>query len=216
MEYFTLYRVKAATNGFEDSRLLGTGGFAKVYLGVETTRDGEMRQFAVKVARSKVRSKKLQHEIELVARFRHPNLVRFIGHCHERENSTNREKKQILIYEYAANGSLHSRLADKEKREVLSLDARIRIAEGTARAIAFLHENNLIHCDVKPENILLNENMEALLADFGALELQLPKFSTVASRLYDKGTSGYVDPQYVLKGSLSPACDVYRLDIWWN
>lgn len=135
---FTLDRLKAATNGFGEHRLLGKGGFANAYLGVEEDSDGRSQRFAVKVATVKAKPEAFEREIERVKAYPHHNLVRLIGYCHGSEKS--KEKEQILVYQFAFHGSLHDKLFDKAKKRLLSLDARMRIAEGTARAAFSLHE----------------------------------------------------------------------------
>ncbi|KAJ9190121.1 hypothetical protein P3X46_001351 [Hevea brasiliensis] len=152
--------VEKATNCFDESWVIGIGGFGKVYKGV--LNDGT--KVAVKRAnpRSQQGLAEFRTEIKMLSHFRHCNLVSLIGYCYERN-------EMILIYEYMESGTLKDHLYGLG-RPSLSWKKRLEICIGAARGLHYLHtgcSKAIIHRDVKSENILLDENLIAKVADFG-------------------------------------------------
>ncbi|XP_040971191.1 probable LRR receptor-like serine/threonine-protein kinase At4g29180 isoform X2 [Gossypium hirsutum] len=201
---FTYAEVLNITNNFQD--VIGKGGFGTVFRG--NMKDGT--QVAVKMlsTSSKQGSKEFQAEAELLMRVHHRNLASFIGYCDEGSN-------MALIYEYMANGNLKDYLSYKSSNP-LSWEMRLRIAIHAAQGLEYLHHGckpPIIHRDVKTANILLSENMDAKIADFG-LSRAIPSddhsdviITTVM------GTPGYLDPEYYNSRKLNEKSDVFSFGI---
>ncbi|MED6160545.1 hypothetical protein PIB30_052370 [Stylosanthes scabra] len=153
--------IEAATNNFSHENMIGKGGFGEVYKGILP--DG--RQAAIKkLSTSSIQGvAEFKNEILLIAKLQHRNLVSFMGFCLE-------EEEKILLYEYVPNGSLDYFLFDTHQHQKLSWDQCYRIIGGTALGILYLHEYSrlkVIHRGLKPSNILLDENMNPKISDFG-------------------------------------------------
>eukprot|EP00262_Sarcandra_glabra_P015145 TRINITY_DN4602_c0_g1_i1.p1 TRINITY_DN4602_c0_g1~~TRINITY_DN4602_c0_g1_i1.p1 ORF type:complete len:268 (-),score=40.63 TRINITY_DN4602_c0_g1_i1:98-901(-) len=132
----------------------------------------------------------------------HVNLVRLHGFCSE-------GTKRLLVYNYMAEGSLNSHLFRKDLK-ILDWKTRYHIAIGTARGLAYLHEkcrNCIIHCDIKPENILLDDAFAPKVADFGLAKLVGREFSRVLTTL--RGTRGYLAPEWIAGVAITSKADVY-------
>ncbi|CAA7402912.1 unnamed protein product [Spirodela intermedia] len=192
---FSLGEMERATGKFDDSRIVGEGGFGRVYQGA--LEDGTMggREFLA--------------EIEMLSRLHHRNLVKLIGLCAE-------EHLRCLVYELIPNGSVESHLHGVD-REVAPLDwaSRIKIALGSARALAYLHEDSsppVIHRDFKSSNILLEHNFTPKVSDFGLARAALNEGKDhISTRVM--GTFGYVAPEYALTGHLLVKSDVYSYGV---
>ncbi|XVE91822.1 hypothetical protein REPUB_Repub01dG0044900 [Reevesia pubescens] len=213
---FTHAELKAATNGF--SNLIGKGGFGDVYKGELT----DHRVVAVKCLKNVTGGDaEFWAEVTIIARMHHLNLVRLWGFCAEKG-------QRILVYEFVPNGSLDKYLfpasrvpsLDKEDeidpaatdvpKPILDWNIRYRIALGMARAIAYLHEECLewvLHCDIKPENILLGDDFCPKISDFGLAKLRKKEDMVSMSRI--RGTRGYMAPEWVKMDPLTPKADVY-------
>ncbi|XP_027355274.1 receptor-like protein kinase THESEUS 1 [Abrus precatorius] len=197
---FTLQAIKQATNDFDQSLLIGEGGFGKVYQG--TLENGET--VAIKVANheSKQGLNEFHNEIELLSGLGHPNLVSLIGCC--TENS-----ELILVYKYMAKGSFSSHLYGTDFVP-LSWKQRLGICIGAAKGLCYLHfgaKHSIIHRDVKTANILLDENLVAKVADFGISKKGRLDKSHVTTNV--KGSFGYLDPDYFRTKCLTEKSDVY-------
>ncbi|KAK8992724.1 hypothetical protein V6N11_048794 [Hibiscus sabdariffa] len=182
---FTYSDVLKITNNFE--RILGRGGFGTVYYG----RFGDT-QVAVKMLSSPSVEgyKQFQTEVELLLMVHHRNLTALVGHC-------NQENNMGLIYEYMANGNLRDYLSGNTK-VALSWEGRLRIAMESGQGLEYLHNGckpPIVHRDVKTANILLNEKLQAKLADFG-LSRYFPSESGTHVSTVVAGTPGYLDPEY--------------------
>ncbi|XP_047082860.1 receptor-like serine/threonine-protein kinase ALE2 [Lolium rigidum] len=203
---FSLSQLEKATDGFDSRRVLGEGGFGRVYHG--TMDDGN--EIAVKLLTREDRSgdREFIAEVEMLSRLHHRNLVKLIGICTERA-------KRCLVYELIRNGSVESHLhgADKDKG-LLNWDARMKIALGSARGLAYLHEDSnphVIHRDFKASNILLEEDFTPKVTDFGLAREATNGIHPISTRVM--GTFGYVAPEYAMTGHLLVKSDVYSYGV---
>ncbi|XP_017630205.2 L-type lectin-domain containing receptor kinase IX.1-like [Gossypium arboreum] len=195
---FTHKMLAKATHNFSKENLLGTGGFGSVYKG--TLKDDPPTIVAVKKisATSKQGEKEYFAEICTIGRLRHKNIVQLQGWCHEGEH-------HLLVYEYMPNGSLDRYFGKK----FLDWDTRFKILTGLASALLYLHEdssNPVVHRDVKPNNVMLDEEFNAHLGDFGLARL-LQNDDSVTTML--AGTPGYLAPEVGFTGKSTPESDVY-------
>ncbi|KAK8939161.1 Receptor-like serine/threonine-protein kinase ALE2 [Platanthera zijinensis] len=204
---FTMAEMERATSMFDDSRVIGEGGFGRVYQG--TLEDGTM--VAVKVLKRVDRQGESEFlaEVEMLGRLHHRNLVKLIGICAE-------EHFCCIVYELIPNGSVESHLHDMDKNaSPLDWNSRVKIALGTARALAYLHEDSsprVIHRDLKSSNILLEHDFTARVSDFGLARSALGEGKEhISTRVM--GTFGYVDPEYAMTGHLLVETDVYSYGV---
>ncbi|KAG2401385.1 hypothetical protein LR48_Vigan02g233000 [Vigna angularis] len=198
--------IRDATNDFSDSNKLGEGGFGAVYRG--TLPNGQ--EIAVKrlSANSRQGDAEFKNEVLLVAKLQHRNLVRLLGFCLE-----GREK--LLVYEFVPNKSLDYFIFDETKRAQLDWDRRFKIIAGTARGILYLHQDSrlrIIHRDLKAGNILLDEEMNPKIADFGLARLFVVD-QTHEDTQRVVGTYGYMAPEYALHGQFSEKSDVFSFGV---
>ncbi|GLT72858.1 hypothetical protein SLA2020_447570 [Shorea laevis] len=190
------------TNNFE--KILGKGGFGTVYHG---NIDGT--QVAVKMlSPSSVQGfQQFQSEVKLLMMVHHRNLTTLVGYCYEGTTMG-------LIYEYMGNGDLEAHLSG-DKANILSWEDRLQIATDAAQGLEYLHQGckpPIIHRDVKPTNILLNENFNAKLADFGLSKIFPTNGGTHVSTVV-AGTPGYLDPEYYISNWLTEKSDVYSFGV---
>lgn len=191
--------LQTATDNF--SVKLGQGGFGSVYRGVLP--DGA--RLAVKKLEGIGQGKKeFRAEVGIIGSIHHIHLVRLKGFCAE---GTHR----LLAYEFMANGSLDKWIFKKNRADFsLDWDARFNIAVGTAKGLAYLHEDcdaKIVHCDIKPENVLLDDNFQAKVSDFGLAKLMNREQSHVFTTL--RGTRGYLAPEWITNYAISEKSDVY-------
>lgn len=206
---FTFEEIKASTKNFSRDSIIGKGGYGNVYSG--KLRDGS--EVALKRFKncSAGGDASFAHEVEVIASVRHVNLVALRGYC---TATTQMEGHQrIIVCELMKNGSLHDHLFGSEGTK-LSWPVRQNIAVGTARGLAYLHygaQPKILHRDIKASNILLDENFEAKVADFGLARFTPEGMTHVSTRV--AGTLGYVAPEYALYGQLTEKSDVYSFGV---
>ncbi|KAI7725556.1 hypothetical protein M8C21_019920, partial [Ambrosia artemisiifolia] len=194
--------LRKATKDFREENKLGEGGFGDVYKG--TVKDGNI----IAVKRLAIGSAKdnFESEVRVISNVHHRNLIRLLGCC-------SKGPELLLVLEYMANGSLEKYLYG-EKRGSLNWKQRFDIIFGTARGLAYLHEQyhvTIIHRDIKPSNILLDNEFQPKIADFGLARL-LPEDQTHISTRF-AGTLGYTAPEYAIHGQLSEKVDTYSFGI---
>ncbi|EFJ11100.1 hypothetical protein SELMODRAFT_126822, partial [Selaginella moellendorffii] len=198
---FSRKEIWKATRNFSSENYLGSGSAGLVHKGVLPS--GQL--VAIKHIDKEKKADTFFQEVESLSKVRHPNLVSLLGYCQSFEG-------YYLVYEFCANGNLWQWLFGD--RPPLTWEERLNIAVGSARGLFFLHTNvggAIIHRDVKPTNILLNDNMEAKLSDFGLSKFITMEESHVFTEV--KGTSGYLDPEYMSRGQLTLASDIYSFGI---
>ncbi|KAM7270115.1 hypothetical protein ACFE04_029329 [Oxalis oulophora] len=199
---YTYEELVKATNGFSGPNLLGKGGFGSVYKG--SLPDG--REVAVKQLKigGGQGEREFRAEVEIISRIHHRHLVSLVGYCIS-------ENHRLLVYEFVANNTLYFHLHGEP---VLDWATRVKIAAGAARGIAYLHEDchpRIIHRDIKSSNILLDQNFEARVSDFGLAKLAQDANTHVSTRVM--GTFGYMAPEYASSGKLSDKSDVYSFGV---
>ncbi|TVU49829.1 hypothetical protein EJB05_01167, partial [Eragrostis curvula] len=210
--------LKRITKNFSYVRLLGEGGFSKVYKGV--LENGSM--IAVKKLTSAIEKRHFENEAHHLMGLNHPNIVKLVGYCSETETIptmyhgkiVNAERSEnLLCLEYLPNGCLRSHLSDESTG--LDWDIRYKIIKGICNGLHYLHEEWLtpiIHMDLKPENILLDDNMVPKIADFGLSRL----FGTEKTRtvtISPKGTFGYMAQEYINRGIITKQLDIFSLGV---
>ncbi|XP_030959993.1 phytosulfokine receptor 1 [Quercus lobata] len=196
-----------STNNFDQANIIGCGGFGLVYRA--TLPDG--KKVAIKRLSGDCgqMDREFRAEVEALSRAQHPNLVHLQGYCMYKND-------RLLIYSYMENSSLDYWLHEKlDGPSSLDWDTRLQIAQGAARGLAYLHQScepHILHRDIKSSNILLNENFEAHLADFGLARLLLSPYDThVTTDLV--GTLGYIPPEYGQASVASYKGDVYSFGV---
>ncbi|KAK9989082.1 hypothetical protein SO802_029321 [Lithocarpus litseifolius] len=206
MPLFSFTSVSAATDNFSDANKLGEGGFGPVYKGILLKGD------LVAVKRLSRRSgqgwEELKNEAMLIAKLQHNNLVRLLGCCIERD-------EKILVYEYMPNKSLDFFIFDQEKRKILDWQTRIRVIEGVAQGLLYLHQYSrlrIIHRDLKASNILLDTEMNPKISDFGLARI-FEGNESQANTNRIVGTYGYMSPEYALEGLFSIKSDVFSFGV---
>ena len=207
---FSLAEIQYATRDFDDEMVIGQGGFGKVYgsyISVEKT----IHVVAIKRldCMSNQGATEFKAEIEMLSKLRHCHLVSLIGFCED-------NKEMILVYEYMPHGTLYDHLHKADTP--LSWVQRLKIAIGAARGLDYLHtgigtQHGIIHRDVKSSNILLDENWEAMISDFGLSKIGPTNQSVSYIDASIKGTFGYLDPEYFYTTKLTRKTDVFAFGV---
>ncbi|XP_062078148.1 putative receptor-like protein kinase At3g47110 [Humulus lupulus] len=213
--------IRRSTGNFSDDNLLGKGSFGSVYKGYVNLRDGLVIT-SVKVLDilRTGSSKSFVAECEALRNVRHRNLVRLVTSC----SSIDYKNKDFLalVYEYMCNGSLDDWIKGKRRKEngdLLSLIERLNVAIDVASGLDYMHhdcEVPVVHCDIKPSNILLDEDFTAKMGDFGlARLLMMENRETVQTSISStlKGSIGYIPPEYGLGQKPSTAGDAYSFGV---
>lgn len=194
--------IKKMTKGFQHK--LGEGGCGSVFKG--KLRSGQFVAIKMLVSDPKATGKEFINEVATIGRIHHVNVVRLIGFCAERS-------KRALVYDFMSNGSLEKYLFSEESDSLLSSETMYTISLGIARGIEYLHRGcdmQILHFDIKPHNILLDDDFIPKVSDFGLAKLYPVDASTV-SLTAARGTFGYIAPELLYKnlGSVSYKADVY-------
>ncbi|KAH9322382.1 hypothetical protein KI387_017021 [Taxus chinensis] len=203
---FSLTEMKIATRDFDIENKIGEGGFGTVYKGA--LQDGNLVAVKKLSSRSGQGKREFLNEVATISAVQHRNLVKLYGCCIE-------EEERLLVYEYMPNNSLGRALFGSD-RSKLSLDWPIRynICLEVARGLAYLHEESrirIIHRDIKPNNILLDEYLNPKIADFGLARLYDAEKTHISTRV--AGTIGYLAPEYALRGHLTEKADVFSFGV---
>ncbi|KAI5330964.1 hypothetical protein L3X38_021090 [Prunus dulcis] len=198
--------IRSTTDDFSDANKLGRGGFGAVYKG----RLSNGQPIAVKrlSKNSEQGDSEFKNEVMLLAQLQHRNLVRLLGFCLKTD-------ERLLIYEYVPNTSLDNFIFDPNNHEHLDWETRYKIIGGIARGILYLHEDSrvrIIHRDLKASNILLDEDMNPKIADFGMARLFVID-QTQGDTKTVRGTYGYMAPEYVIHGHFSVKTDVFSFGV---
>ncbi|XP_027096840.2 uncharacterized protein [Coffea arabica] len=202
-ERASCHELRQITNGFSESNLLGSGSFGSVYKGI---RENGM-VWAIKVFDLQLEGafKSFDRECEVLSCLRHRNLTRVISACSSLDF-------KALVLEYMPNGSLEKWL--HVNHHVLSIMQRLDIMIDVASGLEYLHygySTPIVHCDLKPSNILLDQDMVGHVCDFGIAKLLGDGESVVQTKTL--ATFGYIAPEYGLEGLVSTSCDVYSFGI---
>jgi hypothetical protein len=198
---FTYRDMQSVTKNFSEK--LGGGAFGSVFKGLLP--DATATVVAVKKLEGfRQGEKQFRAEVSTIGTIQHVNLIRLLGFCSE-------GTRRLLVYEHMPNGSLDRHLfVSSSGHGVLSWETRYQIALGIARGLDYLHEkcrDCIIHCDIKPENILLDDAFAAKVADFGLAKLMGRDFSRVLTTM--RGTVGYLAPEWISGAAVTAKADVF-------
>lgn len=201
----SLKEIESATQYFDSANKIGEGGFGPVYKG--TLADGTAVAVKKLSSKSSQGNREFLNEIGIISALRHPNLVRLFGCCIDGD-------QLLLIYEFLENNSLGRALFGRSEHQLkLDWPTRYNICLGTAKGLAYLHEEStlkIIHRDIKPSNILLDERLQPKISDFGLAKLN-DDSGRVSTRI--AGTVGYMAPEYATRGCLTRKADVYSFGV---
>ncbi|XP_058785040.1 proline-rich receptor-like protein kinase PERK8 [Vicia villosa] len=196
---FTYAELHAATQGFSIKNFLSEGGFGSVYKGEILGQKIAVKQC---IHANHKQEKEFKSEVDALTKARHENVVMFLGSCSEGNN-------RFLVYEFVCNGSLDQHLSQYSRKPLCWQD-RVKVANGAAKGLLYLHQNNIIHRDIKPNNILLTHDCEVLLGDFGLAKIVSEEFSC---SIECPGNLAYWAPEYAAFGKVSNKTDVYSFGV---
>ncbi|CAM0958418.1 unnamed protein product [Alopecurus aequalis] len=211
----TLSLLEDITNRFSPNCKIGSGGFAVVYKGTV----GKLKVAVKKLTKTHELPESIFHkEVECLMKARHKNIVRFLGYCAETQGQVQDcegrfvmadMRNWMLCFEYVPNGSLENYITDASSG--LGWKERFGIIKGICHGLQYLHKNRMLHLDLKPANILIDNRMQPKISDFGlsrCLDVEQTRVMTV----HLSGTLGYMAPEY-FGGNISFASDIYSLGI---
>ncbi|XP_048552151.1 probable receptor-like protein kinase At2g42960 isoform X2 [Triticum urartu] len=204
--WFTLRDLEHSTNRFSKENIIGEGGYGVVYRGrLINGTDVAIKKLLNNMGQAE---KEFRVEVEAIGHVRHKNLVRLLGYCVEGIH-------RMLVYEYVNNGNLEQWIHGAMRQHgVLTWEARMKIILGIAKALAYLHEAiepKVVHRDIKSSNILIDEDFNGKLSDFGLAKMLGAGKSHITTRVM--GTFGYVAPEYANTGLLNEKSDVYSFGV---
>ncbi|XP_037465543.1 uncharacterized protein LOC119337485 isoform X3 [Triticum dicoccoides] len=202
------------TNGFSDEHIIGRGGFSVVYM-------GKLSNGAVAVKRlthAYRHEAAFQREVECLVKTRHKSIIRFLGYCSDTQGSMGtydgkfvmaETQQRLLCFEYLPNGSLSDYIQDSSAG--LEWRERYKIIKGICEGLTYLHHNNILHLDLKPGNVLMDEDMLPKIADFGHSR-SLEKYQTSINTTTFSGTLGYMAPEFA-GHKITRTFDLYSLGV---
>ncbi|KAH9777071.1 G-type lectin S-receptor-like serine/threonine-protein kinase LECRK3 [Citrus sinensis] len=202
LRFFSYDELKDATDGFKEE--LGRGSFGIVYKGVLKTASGNAIAVKKLDRLAQEREREFKSEVSAIGRTHHKNLVQLLGFCDEALN-------RLLVYEFMGNGTLANLIFAIPKPD---WNLRVRISLEIARGLVYLHEGcnvPIIHCDIKPQNILLDHYFSPKISDFGLSKLLLSDHSRTHTMI--RGTRGYVAPEWLKNAPVSAKVDVYSFGV---
>lgn len=206
LNVYNIALIMSATNSFSPQNMLGQGGFGPVFKG--TLPNGQEVAIKRLSGRSKQGLVEFKNELIFISKLQHINLVRLLGFCVQGE-------EKMLAYEYMPNKSLDSFIFDESKSKLLDWVKRFNIIEGIAQGLLYLHKYSrlkIIHRDLKLSNILLDENMNPKISDFGMARIYTTNEAEPnTNRIV--GTYGYMSPEYAMEGIFSVKSDVYSFGV---
>ncbi|KAL5998783.1 hypothetical protein ACLOJK_009731 [Asimina triloba] len=195
-----------ATEDFDDKYCIGEGGYGRVYrASLPTGQVVAVKRF-FQVGDDFERMRSFRSEIQSLTEIRHRNIVKLYGYC-------SHPRCSFLVYEYMERGSLCSILGNEERAAELDWGKRVKIIKGAAHALSYMHHSrspSIVHRDLSSNNILLDEELEAHVSDFGTARLIKPdssNWSTLA------GTCGYIAPEFAYTLRVTEKCDVYSFGV---
>ncbi|CAL5079917.1 unnamed protein product [Urochloa decumbens] len=204
------------TSGFSDEKIIGRGASAKVYKGSIGNRSVAVKKLIVAPSQES----QFKQEIECMMRVKHKNIVRFLGYCSESQGSVARyngilvmadTQQRLLCFEYLPRGSLDKYITDASDPG-LEWKECYQIINGICQGLHQLHKDNILHMDLKPGNILLDDNMVPKIADFGISRCMDENQSRVHTE-NQRGSWGYWAPEHVNNGDITKKCDLYSLGV---